>query len=160
MNILTIYGSLLQCVKKMLLTIYQTKGRVPGKCSKIRVHLGKVPLAAYKLFKHDFWQSWWTFYDKINLPIRMRIICKVNHSDTIRFKLVDTFLTFPTKLVLEVKTNICSAIKEIILFWLSWVFGICYRYHNLTYFNSKVWILKKTPVLTEINNFAVESFAF
>ena len=47
----------------------------------------------------------------MDLPIRMRIFCKVKHRHTIRFKFGDTFLISLTKLVLEAEAGICPSIK-------------------------------------------------
>ena len=44
--------------------------------------------------------------------IRMRIFFSVKHHHANYLKIGDTFLTSLTKLVLEVKTSICSASKE------------------------------------------------
>ena len=47
----------------------------------------------------------------------MRYIYNVKHRYTIRLKFGDKFLVFLTKLVLEVKTSICSSIKENLLLY-------------------------------------------
>ena len=47
----------------------------------------------------------------------MRYIYNVRHRYTIRLKFGDKFLIFLTKLVLEVKTSICSSIKENVLLY-------------------------------------------
>ena len=38
-----------------------------------------VVLTVHKLSEHDFCQKWLKFYDKIDLPIRMKIIYNVKH---------------------------------------------------------------------------------
>ena len=48
----------------------------------------------------------------MDLSIRVRVIYNVKHPYAIRFKFGDKFLASLTKLVLEVKASICSAIKE------------------------------------------------
>ena len=72
-------------------------------------------LTVHNLFEHDFWESWLNFYDKIDLPIRMRIIYSVKHFDAFWLKFGDTFLPFLIKLVPKVKANICSTIRKIVL---------------------------------------------
>ena len=78
----------------------------------------------------------------MDLSIRMRIIYNVKHRYVIRLKFGGKFLTFQTKLVLERKASICSTIKENLLFILSYIFSVCCRCHNLTYFY-QVCITKK-----------------
>ena len=47
--------------------------------------------------------------------IQMRVVYHVKHRYAIRLKFVDKFLTSPTKLAIEAKAVICSAIKKNIL---------------------------------------------
>ena len=47
----------------------------------------------------------------------MRYIYNVKHRYTIRLKFGDKFFVFLTKLVLKVKTSICSSIKENLLLY-------------------------------------------
>ena len=47
----------------------------------------------HKLFEHDFWQNWLKFYDRMALPIPMRIIYNVKHRYTIHLKLEGKALT-------------------------------------------------------------------
>ena len=53
----------------------------------------------------------------MDLSIQMRIIYNVKKLYAIRFKFWDKFLIFLTKLVLQVKFGICSAIKEHLLLY-------------------------------------------
>ena len=50
----------------------------------------------------------------MNLSTHMKIIYDIKHRYIIRLKIGNKFLTFPilTKLVLQVKTSICSTNKE------------------------------------------------
>ena len=48
--------------------------------------------------------------------MRMRIICKVKHCYAIRLKFGAKSLISLTKLMLEVKANVCSTFKENLLF--------------------------------------------
>ena len=48
----------------------------------------------------------------MDLSIRMRITCNMQHRYEIRLKFGVNFLTFLTKLVLEAKVSICSTMKE------------------------------------------------
>ena len=57
-------------------------------------------------FEHDFWQNSLKFYDKMDLPIQIRIIHNVSimshkHYYKILLKIGDKFLVSLTKLVLE-----------------------------------------------------------
>ena len=62
-------------------------------------------MTVHKPFEHDFWQNCLKFYDKIDLPIKMRIIYIVKHRHAIRLKFGDTFLTSLNELVFEAKVN-------------------------------------------------------
>ena len=66
--------------------------------------------------------------DKIDLTTRMWIFSNVKHCHQI-------------SLGLEVKNLFYGKRKSTLI--LSEVFGICYRRHNLTYFNNKVCLIKK-----------------
>ena len=55
--------------------------------------------------------------DKMDLSIRMRIICNVKHRYAIRLRFGEKFLTFLTKLVFQRKASICSTIKENLLLY-------------------------------------------
>ena len=65
------------------------------------------------------------FYDKMDVPIRMRTIYNVSHCYAISLKSGDKFLYYLTKVPLIEKASICC------------------RYHNVTYFYNKVCITKK-----------------
>ena len=54
-----------------------------------------------KLSEHDFWQSSFKFDNKMDLTIRMKIICNLKHRRAIRLKYGDIILTSLTKLVIE-----------------------------------------------------------
>ena len=54
-------------------------------------------------------------YDKMDLFIRMRILCNVRYRHSICLKFGDTFLTPLTKLALEVKAIICFSAKFVIV---------------------------------------------
>ena len=51
----------------------------------------------YNLFKLYFWQKILTFYDKMDLSIRLRIIYNVRHGYPIRLKFGGKLLIFLTK---------------------------------------------------------------
>ena len=53
----------------------------------------------------------------MDLYIRMRVICNVKHRYVIRLKFGDKFITFLTRLALEGKASICSAIKDNLLLY-------------------------------------------
>ena len=53
----------------------------------------------------------------MDLYIRMRIIYNVKHRYVIRLKSGDKFLTFLTRLALEGKASICSAIIDNLLLY-------------------------------------------
>ena len=74
----------------------------------------QVLLALRKLFEHEFSQNWVKFYDKMDLPIRMRNIYNIKHRYVNGLKL---FLTSLTKLVLDAKARICFTIKENLLLY-------------------------------------------
>ena len=57
------------------------------------------------------------FYDKMDLPIRMTIIFNLKQRYSIHLKFEDKFLTSLTKLLLEAKASIGSAIKENVLLY-------------------------------------------
>ena len=83
-------------------------------------------------------------FDRTHEPTRMRIISNEKYNYAIRLKFVGTFVTFSTKIVLQVKASTCSTIKENLLLYCRRFFGICcYCFYNLTYFNNKVCITKK-----------------
>ena len=65
-----------------------------------------------KLVKHDFRQNWLKFYDKMDLPIRIGIICNMKYRHAIRLRFGDKFLTSLAKLVLEAKPSICFTIRK------------------------------------------------
>ena len=78
------------------------------------------------------------------------------HRYEIHLKFGEKFLTSLTKLELEANASIYFAIKKS-TFILLWVFGICCRFHNLTYFNNKVCItkkhfLKKKPLTVQLSH--------
>ena len=86
---------------------------VPGLIYKER----SVLLTVHKLFEHFFFQNWLKFYYKMDLSIRMRIIYNVNHRYAIHLKLETKLITSLTKLVLQVKSGICSTIIENLLLY-------------------------------------------
>ena len=53
----------------------------------------------------------------MNLSTRMRVNYDVKHRYAVRLRFRDKLLTSITKLVLEVKTNICFTIKENLLLY-------------------------------------------
>ena len=55
------------------------------------------------------------FYYKMDLSIRIRVNYIAKHRYSIPLKVRDKFLTYLSKLVLEVKGTICSIIKENLL---------------------------------------------
>ena len=65
----------------------------------------------HKPSEHDFWHNRLKFYDKIDLPNRMRIIYSVKHRHAIRLKFGNTFLTSLNDLGLEVKVNFLQSEK-------------------------------------------------
>ena len=95
----------------------KTKLKFQGKWASSRFTYKErlVLLPVHKLVEHYFWQNWLKFYDRVDLPIRMRIIYDVKHRYAIRLKFGDKFLTFLTKLVLKMKASICSTVKENLL---------------------------------------------
>ena len=71
-----------------------------------------VILTGQKLFDHNFCQEWLKFYDKMHLPIRMRIPYNVKNCHVIRSKFGGTFFTSLAKLVLEGETGIFSIVAS------------------------------------------------
>ena len=71
----------------------------------------------HELFEHGFWQNWSKFYNKMVLPIQIRIIYKENYCYAILLKFGDKFLASLTKYVLETKASICFIIKENVLLY-------------------------------------------
>ena len=65
----------------MFLNIYQNK-----LSSRFSYKENKIVLTLRRLLEDDFSQNWLNVYDKMVLPIRMRIICNVKHYYTIRLK--------------------------------------------------------------------------
>ena len=57
------------------------------------------------------------FYDKIDFPIRTRVIYNLKHRYAIRSKFGNKFLTSLFKLVLEVKGSMYSTIQENLLLY-------------------------------------------
>ena len=76
-----------------------------------------VLLTVYKLSEHYLWQNLLKVYDKTDLSVQMWIIYSARNRYAIRFKFGKKFLTFPTKLVLEVKASISSTVKENLPFY-------------------------------------------
>ena len=64
----------------------------------------------HDLIEYDFWLL--KFYDKIDPPLKMRIIYNTKRCYAIRLKFGDKFLTSLTKLLVKAKSSIYSAIKD------------------------------------------------
>ena len=77
----------------------------------------------------------------MDLSTRMSVMYDIKHCYAIHLTFGDKLLTSLTKLTLEVKTSICSTIKE--NFILLEVFGICLRCPNVTHFYNKMCFTKK-----------------
>ena len=98
-------------------------------------------------FGHIYWKKWKTSF----------FVCSICY--TIPSKFGYKFLTFLTKLVLEAKTThyLNNPRKSPD----SWVFDICCRCLNLTYFYSKLYIKKKHHLYqSAIISLTIESVAF
>ena len=90
-----------------------------------------------KLFWCNCWQNWKKF------NVQMRITYNVKYHRGIPLKFVDTFLTSVTKLALEAKASISSAIKKIMFLYCRKFSEIVHRCQNLTYINKNICITMK-----------------
>ena len=84
-----------------------------------------------------FAQNWLKFYNKMDLPIRMRIIYNVKHCYVILLKFGGKFSISATKYILEAKASICSIIKEKILFYIT----VSFRHLLLLLLLLLLWLL-------------------
>ena len=91
-NTYTIYKSLPQNVIKVLSTTYLNKTKVPEKSFKFQVQLAKVSCIKCAQAICTWFLNWFRFYDKMDIPIRMRIIYITRHRHTNWLKFGDTFL--------------------------------------------------------------------
>ena len=75
-------------------------------------------LTGHKLFEYYFLQNCLKVYDKMDhLLIIILLLYNVKHRYAIRMKSAGKLLTCPSKLSLEKKARICSAIKENLLLY-------------------------------------------
>ena len=87
----------------------------------------------------------------MDLSLQMRIIYNVKKLYAIRFKFGDKFLIFLTKLMLQVKVGICSAVKEHLLLY-------CLKFSPFVVV--VVIYHKETPLRIETINLTIESLSF
>ena len=115
-----------------------------------------------KLFEHDFGRTDYKF--TINLPIQIRIIYNVKIRHAIHLKFGDKFLIFLAKLLLKSKANMCSMIKENLLWYCFIVYLYCFWHLlSLSELNIFLWQglhYKETPLAIETINITNESLAF
>ena len=70
-----------------------------------------------QLFDYNFLWKWLESSDKMDVTIQMRIFNNAKLCHAIFFKFGDRFFTSLTMLGIEAKANICSTIKENLIFY-------------------------------------------